>query len=134
MAILVDASAWIAYFNGVRRPETDFLDRALGRLHLAVTDLTLTEVTQGLADEREWKAAEAALLKFPLVSTWGKEIALDAAMYHRVLRAKGLPAPRTLHLLVAAFCLRWKYPLLHCDPGFERLREPLDLPVVDPRE
>jgi len=133
MPILVDASVWIAYFNGVRRPETDFLDGALGRLHLAVGDLTLAEVTLGFADERQWKAAEAALLKFPQLTLGGPDIALDSAMYHRVLRAKGIAVPRTLHLLTAAFCIRWKYPLLHCDPAFEPLREHLDLPVVDPR-
>ena len=133
MPILVDASVWIAYFNGVRRPETDFLDGALGRLHLAVGDLTLVEVTAGFADEREWKAAEAALAKFPRYTLGGPDVALESAMYHRVLKAKGLAVPPTLHLLTAAFCIRGNVPLLHCDPAFEPLREHLDLPVVDPR-
>jgi predicted nucleic acid-binding protein len=134
MAILVDASVWIAYFNGVRRPETDFLDHALGKLQLAVPDLALAEVTQGMADERDWKAAEAALLKFPIYSVVDRDIALQSAMHYRVLRAKGLAVPRTLHLLIATFCLRWSWPLLHCDAAFEPLREHLGVPVVDPEE
>jgi predicted nucleic acid-binding protein len=134
MAILVDASAWIAYFNGERRPETDFLDRALGRLHLAVPDLALAEVTQGMADERHWKAAEAALRKFPQYAVCSADLALESAMHYRVLRAKGLAVPRTLHLLVATFCLRYGWPLLHCDPAFEPLREHLGVAVVDPFE
>ena len=48
--ILVDSSVWIDYFKGTITPQTEMLDRLLGREPLAIGDLILTEVLQGFAD------------------------------------------------------------------------------------
>ncbi len=46
--VIVDTTVWIDYLTGVRNAETDWLDRALDRQRLGLTDLILCEVLQGI--------------------------------------------------------------------------------------
>ena len=59
--ILVDSSVWIAYFNGVINPQTEWLDSALGREMIVVGDLILVEVLQGFKKDGDFKIAKELL-------------------------------------------------------------------------
>ena len=50
--ILVDTSVWIDFFRGAASPETDRLDALLGTQPLAIGDLILAEILQGLTNKR----------------------------------------------------------------------------------
>lgn len=49
--VIVDITVWIDYFHDVRNPETDWLDAELDRQRLALTDVILCDVLQGVRDE-----------------------------------------------------------------------------------
>ncbi len=49
--IVVDATVWIDYLNGVGTAQTDWLDQNLPNQRVALTDITLCEVLQGVRGE-----------------------------------------------------------------------------------
>lgn len=132
MDLLVDSSVWIDYFNGGRTPETDLLDRSLGRRPIVVGDLILAEVLQGFRRERDYRAARQALLRFPILELCGTEIALASAENYRRLRERGVTVRRTIDCLIASACLRRGLALLHADRDFDPFERHLGLLVARP--
>lgn len=84
--ILVDTSVWIDYFKGTITRQTDILDGLLEREPLAVGDLILTEVLQGLPDERDFNEAAKLFTSLIPVELGGQQIAIQAARNFRTLR------------------------------------------------
>lgn len=130
MFTLVDSPVWLDYFRGALTPQTDYLDRVLGRHRLVVGDLVLAEVLATCLDERDREQAEAALRKFPFVSLGGEDLALKAAHNARILQKKGHPLPPLVDTLLATFCLETRHALLHASPAaFEPFVRHLGLKV-----
>ena len=128
--ILVDSSVWIDYFNGTATGPAEKLDRLLGREELAIGDLMLTEVLQGFALEREFRAAERMLASFQVVDVGGREIAIQAARNFRFLRRMGVTVRKTIDTLIATRCIESGYPLLYDDRDFDPFVEYLGLRSV----
>jgi predicted nucleic acid-binding protein len=128
--ILVDSSVWIDYFRGVTSPQTDKLDGLLSREPLAVGDLILTEVLQGLDDERQFNRARELLTSLTVVDLGGREIAIQAARNFRALRRLGVSIRKTIDTIIATRCIEGGYELLHCDGDFEPFAIHLGLRVV----
>jgi predicted nucleic acid-binding protein len=87
--ILVDSSVWIDYFRGVDSPQVELLDGMFGRARLAVGDLIVAEVQQGVRDDREFNLVRKTLDAFALIDIGGHDVAVKAAKNCRTLRAKG---------------------------------------------
>jgi predicted nucleic acid-binding protein len=130
--VVVDASVLIDYLNGVTNPESEWLDLQLDRDRLGLTTISIVEVLQGLRDEREAAAVEAALNEFELVVMPDAALAIEAAKNYRRLRAAGRTCRRTIDLLIATYCLRHQHALLHRDRDFDAFEEILGLTVVHP--
>lgn len=130
--VIVDTTVWVDYLNGVTTPQTDWLDQELDRQRLGLTDLILSEVLQGVRDEREAAEARRELLKFEVFTTGGVELAATAARNYRALRAKGRTIRRTIDCWIATFCLLNDHALLHNDSDFDPFEEFLGLRVVHP--
>lgn len=119
MRILVDSTVWIDYFNGTPAPQTDALDRALGRAPIVVGDLIVAEVLQGFRHDQDWQAARDALLRFPVLHLGGLPLALRSTQNYRALRARGITIRKTIDCLIATFCIEEGVALLHNDRDFE---------------
>jgi len=132
--VIVDTTAWVDYLNGVATPHTDWLDRELDRQRLGLTDLILSEVLQGVGDEREAAETRRELLKFEVFTTGGVELAVTAARNYRALRAKGrtLRPLRAVDCWIATFCLLNGHTLLHNDSDFDPFELHLGLRVIHP--
>ena len=117
--ILVDSSVWIDYFKGVITPQTEMLDRLLGREPLAIGDLILTEVLQGFVDERDFDQARKMLTSLTVVELAGQEIAIQAARNFRTLRKLGVTVRKTIDTVIATRCIESGYDLLHDDRDFD---------------
>jgi len=128
--VIVDTTVWVDYFNGVASPQAEWLDRELDRQRLGLTDLILSEVLQGVRDEREAAQVRRALLRFEVFTMGGVPLAVAAAENYRALRAKGRIVRRTIDCWIATFCLLNDHSLLHNDSDFEPFEEFLALPVV----
>ena len=128
--ILVDSTVWIDYFKGTITPQTEVLDKILGREPIAIGDLILTEVLQGFAEDREFDKARVMLTSLEVVELGGEEMAIQAARNFRGLRKKGVTIRKTIDTLIATRCIEGGYELLHNDRDFDPFEKHLGLRVV----
>ncbi len=120
--IVVDTSVWIDFFRGTSTP-------AVGRFEalidddagIAVTDVILTEILQGLRSEADVRRVERRLTPFDVLRLEELDDYRRAARLYRDARRKGLTIRRTLDCLIASVCIREDVALLHSDADFDRL-------------
>lgn len=128
--ILVDSSVWIDYLKGTATPQTEKLDSLLGREPLAIGDLILTEILQGIAGDRDFNEARKKLTSLTVVDLGGQEIAIKAARSYRALRNLGVTVRKTIDTVIATRCIESGYDLLHDDRDFDPFEKHLGLRVV----
>lgn len=128
--ILVDSSVWIDFFQGAATPQVEQLDSLLGSTPLAVGDLILAEVLQGVRGEREFNLVRRTLEDFTVIELGGKDIAIQAARNFRTLRGLGFTVRKTIDSIIATRCIEDGLTLLHADRGFDPFQEHLGLRVV----
>ena len=88
---------------------------------MALTDVVMTEVLQGIASERQARQVERHLRAFPILQLEAVEDFVLAADLYRSARSSGVTIGKTLDCLIAAPCVRTGAPLLHADADFDRL-------------
>lgn len=130
--VIVDTSVLVDYLNGVTNPETEWLDLELDRQRLGVTTIIMTEVLQGVRDDREAASVQAALMEFEIVERHEVGLAVDAAKNYRRLRRAGYTVRKTVDVLIATHCIRTGRALLHRDRDFDPFEELLGLSVIHP--
>jgi predicted nucleic acid-binding protein len=127
--IVVDASVWVDYFNGISVPEADALETILDEERVVVGDLTLTEVLSGFRSDRDFRKAGELLDTCEYRPMVGREVALQAARNYRVLRRRGVTVRKTIDVLIGTFCIMNELPLLHRDRDFDPIEMHLGLRV-----
>lgn len=129
--IVVDTSVWIDFFRDTRTWQVEHLAQLIADDEpVALTDVVLTEILQGLANDREARRVERRLLAFDLLRLEALDDFRRAASLYRQARAKGVTIRRTLDCLIASVCVRDDVPLLHADADFDHLASCTDLRVV----
>jgi predicted nucleic acid-binding protein len=128
--IVVDTSVWIDFLNGKDVPHVRRLRVALGVEEIAVGDLMLCEVLQGLDSERDTRQVEALLRGFQIVPMAGDTIAVAAARNYRTLRRLGITVRKTIDLLIGTWCIENRAALLHNDSDFRPMGRHLGLVLV----
>ncbi|MDO8813360.1 MAG: PIN domain nuclease [Gallionella sp.] len=128
--ILVDASVWIDYFNGIANTRTDRLDALLGQENILMGDIIMAEVLQGFVSDIEFKRAQNLLALLPFREMLGREVALQTAMNYRALRKQGVTVRKTVDVMIGTFCILNNIPLLHKDRGFDPMEKWLGLMAV----
>ncbi len=61
----------------------------------------------------------AELHRFVIREMVGEQVAIQAAVNYRALRALGITVRKTIDLLIGTFCIENGLPLLHADRDFE---------------
>ena len=128
--VIVDTTVWVDYFQGVKNPETNWLNAELDRQRLGLTDFILCEVVQGVRDDVVAKQVERRLLTLGVFDAGGVELARASARNYRALRSRGHTVRKTIDCLIATFCLRGRHSLLHHDQDFDPFEKFLELSVV----
>jgi predicted nucleic acid-binding protein len=131
--VIVDSTVWIDYLGDRDTLQTDWLSRALPDRRLGLLDLILCEVLQGIRDEKVVGSVSHELQHFDIYATGGVELAIASAENYRKLRREGITIRKTIDCLIATFCIRHGYSLLHNDKDFEPFERYLGLDVVHPR-
>lgn len=120
--IVVDTSVWIDVLNGA---DSRGARRCVGLIEagepVALTDVVLTEILQGLRTDRESRLVERHLRAFPILRLDDLQDFVLAASLYRSARSAGVTIRKTLDCLIAAPCVRTGAPLLHADEDFDRL-------------
>ena len=117
--ILVDSSVWIDYFNGIPTWQTDLLDTYLSNVPVVIGDLILTEVLQGFRSNKDYETAKTFLSALPFRQIGGYNVAVQSAQNYRLLRRTGVTVRKTIHIIIATFCIMEGLRLLHDDRDFD---------------
>ena len=120
--IVVDTSVWVDVLNDTPAPQAQRCVQLLKSGEpIALTDVILTEVLQGLRSDREAALVERQLRAFPILRLEDLDDFVLAASLYRTARRAGVTIRKTLDCLIAAPCVRTGAPLLHADEDFNRL-------------
>jgi predicted nucleic acid-binding protein len=120
--IVVDTSIWIDVLNGTPAPQAQRCVQLIESGEpIALTDVILTEVLQGLRSDREAALVERHLRAFPILRLEELDDFVLAGKLYRAARRAGVTIRKTLDCLIAAPCVRTGAPLLHADRDFDRL-------------
>jgi hypothetical protein len=130
--VIIDTTVWIDYLGGVASKETIWLDHALPRERLGLTDMILSEVLQGVRDKADFKRVRDQLMKLQVHTAEGPDLAIAAAQNYRTLRARGFTIRKTIDCWIATFCLLSHHKLLHRDRDFDPFESVFGLQVVHP--
>jgi predicted nucleic acid-binding protein len=130
--VIVDTTVWIDYLGGIVSGETAWLDLALSRERLGLTDLILSEVLQGIRDDATFQRVRDDLMKFRIFAGGGTDLAIAAAHNYRTLRRRGFTVRKTIDCWIATFCLLSGHHLLHKDRDFDVFESELKLQVIHP--
>jgi len=131
--VIVDTSVWIDYFAGRPTPPVLRLKRVITDERLVgLTDVIYTEVLQGIKSDDYLPFIERKLHDFPILRLEGLDDFRNAAELYRAARRDGHTIRNTSDCLIAAVCIRARWPLLHSDVDFDRLAKCSDLEVVAP--
>jgi predicted nucleic acid-binding protein len=132
--IVVDTTVWVDFFRGRDDPHvaelTGLIEDDVG---VALTDIVLTEVLQGVRSGKEASRVEKRLRAFDILRLSDLKDFTRAAELYRLARSKGFTIRRTLDCLIASVCVREQTPILHNDADFDRLAVASPLEVHVPR-
>jgi hypothetical protein len=130
--IVVDTSVWIDFLNGRNAPPVRHLRAILGSEEIAIGDLMMCEILQGMDSERSAREVESLLRRFEIVPMVGEAIAVAAARNFRHLRRRGITVRKTIDLIIGTWCIENRRPLLHNDRDFRPMARYLGLVEVSP--
>jgi predicted nucleic acid-binding protein len=133
--IVVDTSVWIDYFAGRSdQPHVAELIRLIDEdAGIALTDVILAEILQGLREESQVQRVDARLSVFDILRLAHLDDYRHGAALYRRARRRGRTIRRSLDCLIAAVCVREGCAILHNDRDFDHLAEVTDLLVHAPR-
>lgn len=134
--IVVDTSVWVDVFAGrTDQPHVaTFLQLVDQDAGLALTDVILTEVLQGLRGDASVARVEERLAAFDVLRLETLADFRSAAALYRTARSKGRTIRRTLDCLIAAVCIRESCSLLHDVRDVDHLADVTDLVIHPARD
>lgn len=128
--ILLDTSALIEFLNrSGSRHDTAIETLIANDADIAIAEITLTEVLQGIRNERDYREVSASLSTFPILSLKSHDSYIKAADLYRTCRAKGLTIRSTVDLLIAQTAIEHKAELLHNDRDFTAIASVASLKI-----
>lgn len=128
---VVDTSVWIDLFAGRDGPHVTVLESLIeDRDDICLCGIILTEVLQGIRDDKEYYETESMLANLILLPMTRKTFLLAANIY-RSLRARGITIRNSVDCMIAAVCIENNGRLLHNDRDFDLLAAHSELEVAD---
>ena len=119
--IIVDSNTWADFFNGVRSPHAQRLDRALREEEdIGLLPIIITEVLQGFRTDNGFEGARRVLVALPVIHP-NLDCHVRAARLFRSLRRKGLTVRGAVDCVIAQTCLDIEAELLSPDSDFEHI-------------
>jgi predicted nucleic acid-binding protein len=130
--ILVDTSAWIDFFRGeetsVRRTLHSLID---GEEDLCLTGIILTEILQGIRDDKMSSDIQEYLLAFPFYHPRDVSTYVHAADIFKSCARKGRTVRKTVDCLIAAVAIEHDLTLIHNDRDFASIAACTGLKILE---
>ncbi len=129
--ILVDTSVWIDFLRGEDTSYRKTLHSLIeNEEDICLTGIILTEILQGIKDEKESKEIENYLLEFPVYNPEGLSTYIEAANIYKKCAKKGKTVRKTIDCLISAITVENNLVLFHNDKDFDIIAEHTDLRVL----
>ncbi|MEE8484680.1 MAG: PIN domain nuclease [Nitrospinota bacterium] len=120
--IVVDTSVWIDFLKGTNSRERHTLHRLVEEEEdISITEIILTEILQGIKEDKDFKTVRNYLLEFPIHRPKGIDTYLKAAQIYRDCRKSGKTVRKTVDCIIAAICMENGLTLLHKDRDFDSI-------------
>jgi len=127
---LVDTSVWIDFFAARNTAQVAMLESLIDQKEdLCLCGVVLTEVLQGIRDDKQHKQTESVLSSLILLPMDQSTFLLAANIY-RTLRSRGITMRNSVDCMIAAVCIEHKAHLLHNDRDFDYISDVFALQVV----
>jgi hypothetical protein len=121
--ILVDTSVWIDLLRGEKSIQRETLHRLIeDEEDIAVTEIIITEILQGIKKDKDFQTTKGYLLEFPLYRPKGIETYLKAARIYRDCMKKGKTVRKTVDCIIAEISIENDLTLLHKDSDFDLIK------------
>jgi len=114
--VLVDTSVWIYFFRG-REEIVKEIKKLLHQRKIVITGIVVTELLQGVKNEKERKLLEEIFSYLPWIEPQ-KEDYFHAGIIGKELRSKGITIP-VVDLLLGTMAIRRKYHIFTLDRHFK---------------
>ena len=122
--ILVDTSVWIDFLEGKGTPQHHKLRMLIENDEdVCLTGIVVTEILQGIRDERQNREIRDYLLEFPIFNPQGMSSYIRAAEIYRTCAGKGKTIRRTIDCLIAALAIEYGLVLFHNDRDFLNIQD-----------
>jgi predicted nucleic acid-binding protein len=129
--IVIDTSVWIDVLRGTDSAmATRCVELIEDGAPVALTDVILMELLQGVRSERDARVLDRQMRAFPILRLESLDDFSLAAQLHRTARKAGVTIGKTIDCLIAAPCVRTGASLLHADADFDRLASCTPLRVL----
>ncbi len=127
--VIIDTSAWIEFFNkNSNFPSIKEQVRLCLSSHIVgIGDLIYCEILQGIKQDKEAEKVKTFLLGLTRYNMVNFELAEFSASNYRLLRQRGITVRKTIDVLIASFCIKNEFQLLHNDADFSYIEEYLGL-------
>lgn len=133
MTLLVDTSVWIDFFAGRPTSQVGILKQAVeDGIEVAVTELILAEILQGVPTDREFTRLRKVLSSFRLLRPSSDETFVEAARIYRLGRKKGTTIRSLVDCVVAALAIEHGATVLHRDRDYDRIARLVPLKIARP--
>jgi predicted nucleic acid-binding protein len=128
--ILVDTSVWIDFLRGANSTERRVLHELIeNEEEISIAGIILTEILQGIREEKQFQIIRKYLLEFPVFEPKGIATYSEAAGIFRSCRKKGKTVRSTVDCMIAAICLENDLSVFHKDRDYDIIRECAGLKV-----
>jgi len=129
---IVETTVWVDALQGRSNAHVDWLKRHLTDSQIALTDLILCEVLQGIRRDDLFTSVRRELFNFEIFETGGADLALGSAANYRNLRKRGITIRSPIDCIIATFCIREGHSLVHRDRDYDAFEKYLGLSVIHP--
>jgi len=127
--VLIDTSVWIDFFRYPTATEqVNKLKAALNYQKVAICDVILMEILQGIRDENQYLLTKNYLLDLPCLPI-NQATYITAAQIYRHLRSQGFTVRKSIDCLIAAVALEQQCLLLHNDRDFDPIANHFPLEI-----
>ena len=128
--VLIDTSAFIEFLNHAGTKEDRLIEQLLlNDDDIGIPQIAVTEILQGIRDDREYSEVKKSLLTFPFLTLKGDESYIAAAELYRKCRKKGYTVRSTIDLIIAQIAIEHRAALLHRDGDFDAIARVSDLDI-----
>ncbi len=128
--ILIDTSIWIDFFRGANSIYKKTLHNLiLQDRDICLTDIIMTEILQGIKEDRKFEEVNNNLLEFPIYSAGDIGTFIQAAQIYRACRKKGRAVRKTIDCIIASIAIENNLELFHNDLDFNLIAECTDLRI-----